>query len=101
MLSPAPLPLLRVATTWALPGLGLLAVPDGPTPHLAGLPLHTALAIEIRRPDGTRQPAVATVEEMSRTGADAVRGLLLDVSPDQALLPGTIIWLSGLAPTMW
>ena len=46
--------LLRVATAWPLPGLGLLVLPAGPTPYLAAYPLHTALAVEACLPDGTR-----------------------------------------------
>ena len=45
--------LLRVVASRPLPGLGLLALPDGPTPYLAACGLHTALAIEAHLPDGT------------------------------------------------
>lgn len=91
-----PLLLLRVAATWALPGLGLLALPDGPTPHLNAHPLHTALAVEAELPEGTRLTGRATVEEVIRpdtTDAPA-RGLLLDFGTAAALPPGTSIWLA-------
>ncbi|WP_460501651.1 hypothetical protein, partial [Hymenobacter agri] len=78
----SPILLLRVATTWPLPGLGLLAMPAGPTPHLTSLPLHTALPVDLHLPDGSRRPAVGTVEELSRAGAEAMRGLLRDPAPD-------------------
>jgi len=88
--------LLRVAAAWPLPGLGLLALPDGPTPHLAAYPLHTALAVEAVFPDGTCQPGTATVEEVTRADG-AARALLLDVGPatEPTLVPGTEIWLAG------
>ncbi|WP_210513827.1 hypothetical protein [Hymenobacter terricola] len=92
---PASLPLLRVAATWQLPGLGLLALPDGPTPPLAPFALHTALAVEARLPGGTRHAAIATVEEVTRPEApDApARGLLLDFGAAVELPAGTEIWL--------
>ncbi|WP_035557392.1 hypothetical protein [Hymenobacter sp. IS2118] len=87
--------LLRVAAAWPLPGLGLLALPAGPTPHLAGYALHTALAVELRRAVGTGCSGTATVEEVTRPEG-AVRGLLLDLgAADANLLPGTEIWLAG------
>ena len=89
--------LLRVAQTWPLPGLGLLALPDGPTPYLVACALHTALAIEVRRPDGTGDSGQATVEEVSRSSdADGpTRGLLLDLGLARELPVGTTIWLVG------
>ncbi|HEX8504878.1 MAG TPA: hypothetical protein VF630_05880 [Hymenobacter sp.] len=88
--------LLRVAATWALPGLGLLALPDGPTPGLDAYPLHTALAVEAASPTGTRLAGTATVEEVTRPdAADApARGLLLDFGTAATLPPGTSIWLT-------
>ena len=86
--------LLRVAAAWPLPGLGLLALPDGPTPHLAGYPLHTALAVLVAEPGGSPLPATATVEEVTRADRTE-RGLLLDAGVAGCeLLPGTEIWLA-------
>jgi len=87
--------LLRVAATWPLPGLGLLALPDGPATALAGYPLHAALALEAVLPDGTRHPAAATVEEVTRpeTPEAPKRGLLLDVGAAVSLPLGTELWL--------
>jgi hypothetical protein len=87
--------LLRVAAAWPLPGLGLLALPDGPAPTLGRYALHTALAVEAVLPDGTRHPAVATVEEITRpeTPDASVRGLLLDDGAATSLPPSTEIWL--------
>ena len=95
-----PLLLLRVAATWPLPGLGLLALPDGPTPYLAACALHTALAIEARRPDGTCHSGQATVEEVSRSAdaASPTRGLLLDLGLTRELPVGTTIELVGPLP---
>ncbi|MBF9239087.1 hypothetical protein I2I05_16915 [Hymenobacter sp. BT683] len=87
--------LLRVAATWPLPGLGLLALPTAPTPHLAAYALHTALAVEVVWPSGARCPGAATVEEITRTYS-VERGLLLDLGTVAATLPpGTEIWLVG------
>lgn len=91
---PPHLLLFRVATTWSLPGLGLLALPDGGSPHLMGYQLHTALAVAAVRPDGSQHRAIATVEEIERT-ASTERGLLLDFAPElvEQLPVGTEIWL--------
>ncbi|GAB2853102.1 hypothetical protein [Hymenobacter ruber] len=88
--------LLRIAATWPLPGLGLLALPDGPTPLLLPHALHTALAVVAILPDGSRQPGTATVEEVSRPDAapGPVRGLLLNMETASPLPPGTEIWLT-------
>ena len=95
-----PLLLLRVATAWPVPGLGLLALPSGSTPHLLPYALHTAVAVATTGPDGHRYEATATVEEITQPGATAsVRGLLLDVGTILDLLPGTEIWLrEGAGP---
>ncbi|HEX8330757.1 MAG TPA: hypothetical protein VF629_24715 [Hymenobacter sp.] len=85
---------MRVASAWPLPGLGLLVLPDSPTPQLDAYALHTAIAVEAVLPDGSRRAATATVEEITRDGAasTATRGLLLDV--EVATLPaGTTVWL--------
>ncbi|GAB3582526.1 hypothetical protein [Hymenobacter daeguensis] len=90
-----PILLLRAAASWPLPGLGLLALPDGPTPHLLPYALHTALAVVSIGPGGERHSGTATVEEVARpdeAGAP-VRALLLDLNGPVMLLPGTEIWL--------
>jgi hypothetical protein len=90
--------LLRVAAVWPLPGLGLLALPDGPTPYLAACPLHTALAVEIRLPDGGRHSSLATVEEVSHAAAAGpTSGLLLDLGLVRELPAGTTVWLTDKA----
>lgn len=91
--------LLRVATTWPLPGLGVLVLPTGPTPHLAGYPLHTTLGLEVAPPDATRYIATATVEEIMRDDAPdgPTRALLLDITEAELLPPGTEIWLTAPA----
>ena len=84
--------LLRVAATWPLPGLGLLALSAGPTPHLMAYGLHAAMAVEAVLPDGTRNAATATVEEITR-GAVPERGLLLDFGTGLGLPLDSEIWL--------
>lgn len=88
--------LLRVATTWPLPNLGLLALPAAP-PHLTAYPLHTALAVATTDPSGFCQAAIDTVEEVTYPDApnSPVRGLLLSFETATAtLLPGTEIRLA-------
>ncbi|MDB5268807.1 MAG: hypothetical protein JWP58_1847 [Hymenobacter sp.] len=98
MTAPAPTLLLRVAATWPLPGLGLLALPDGPTPHLTTYELHAAVAVEAVLPDGARHPATATVEEITR-GAIPERGLLLDFGASIAVPDSSEIWLARPQPS--
>ncbi|MDO7875318.1 hypothetical protein Q5H93_11290 [Hymenobacter sp. ASUV-10] len=83
--------LLRVQAAWPLPGLGLLVLPAGPTPALAGYALHAALTVRLELPDG---PAVATatVEEVSH-GAAPVQALLLHDLAQTAVPGGTAVWL--------
>ncbi|MFD2722040.1 hypothetical protein ACFST9_25200 [Hymenobacter monticola] len=87
--------LLRVAQAWPLPGLGLLALPEGTAPALAAYGLHAALAVAAVLPDGTRHAATATVEEVTRPDAaePPTRGLLLDLGAAVELPAGTAIWL--------
>ena len=88
--------LLRVASTWAVPGLGLLALPAVPTPNLQPYDLHTALLVVAIAPDGARYDATATVEEVTsdNVAGSNVRGLLLDFGLPVTLLPATEIWLA-------
>jgi len=91
--------LLRVAAAWPLPGLGLLVLPDGPTPYLAACALHAALAVAVQLPNGTYRAGPATVEEVSwADDASPTRGLLLDLVGLRDLPGGTSIWLAGLVP---
>lgn len=91
--------LLHAATTWLLPGLGVLVLPVGPTPHLAGYPLHTALEVEVAPPGAAPYTATATVEETTRDDAphSPTRALLLAITGAGPLPPGTNIWLAAPA----
>lgn len=91
--------LLRAAATWPLPGLGVLVLPTGPTPHLAGYPLHAALSVEVAPPSAARYTATATVEEITRDDAPdgPTRALMLDITEAEHLPPGTEIWLTAPA----
>jgi hypothetical protein len=88
--------LLRVGAVWPLPGLGLLALPDGSAPALAGYGLHTALAVTAVLPGGARHAAAATVEEVTRPEVpeEPTRGLLLNFSAALDVPVGTEIWLA-------
>ncbi|OGX90420.1 hypothetical protein [Hymenobacter coccineus] len=90
-MSDTPTLLLRVATTWAVPGLGLLALPAGPDGALRAHALHTALPIEARLPGGSVVSGTATVEEIDRVGVVSY-GLLLDLGALAAVPPGTEVW---------
>ena len=83
--------LLYVAAAWPLPGLGLLVLPAGPTPALAGYALHTALTVRLDLPDG-QATATATVEEVSHDAAP-VQALLLHDVAQTAVPAGTAVWL--------
>ena len=91
--------LLRAAATWSLPGLGVLVLPAGPTPHLAGYPLHTALQVEVAPPGAARYTATATVEETTHGSGfgGPTRALLLNITGAERLPPGTNIWLAAPA----
>lgn len=98
-MSPSPTLLLRVAAAWPLPGLGLLALPEGPTPYLASQPLHTALAVVLHLPNGSSYSGQSTVEELSRPEEPSpVQGLLLDLDGSYEVPPGTTIWLAQQPP---
>ncbi|MDB5233037.1 MAG: hypothetical protein JWR44_30 [Hymenobacter sp.] len=92
----APLLLMRVAAAWSLPGLGLLVLPEGPTPHLLPYALHAALAVEAVLPDSSRHAATATVEEVTRPEEPTVvaQSLLLDFNGPTDIPAGTEIWLA-------
>ncbi|AMJ67659.1 hypothetical protein [Hymenobacter sp. PAMC 26628] len=90
-MSDSPTLLLRVAAAWAVPGLGLLALPAGPDGALRAHALHTALPIEARLPGGPTAGGTATVEEIEREGV-ASYGLLLDLGALVTVPPGTEIW---------
>jgi hypothetical protein len=95
-MSDSPTLLLRVATAWAVPGLGLLALPDGADDALRAYALHTALPIEARLPGGP-VTGTATVEEVEREGV-ASYGLLLDLGALATMPPGTEIWQVPASP---
>jgi len=83
--------LLRVQAAWPLPGLGLLVLPAGPTPALAGYALHTALIVRLDLPN-EQVVATATVEEVSHDAA-SVQTLLLHDFAQTAVPDGTAVWL--------
>jgi hypothetical protein len=77
-----------VASSFRLPGLGLLVLPAAPLPHwLAIYDLHTALAITLPPGIQPHHSIIGTVEEVSQDD-QAQRALLLDFDPDTSLAPG-------------
>ncbi|SHM08435.1 hypothetical protein [Hymenobacter psychrotolerans] len=87
--------LLRVSESFALTGLGVLLLPESAAAELADLPLHTALALVLRYPDGTEAAAVASVEEIARPGRPETRTLLLTQEGAAAVPLGTEVWWQG------
>ena len=98
MMTPPLTLLMRVAAAWPLPGLGLLLLPEGPTPYLTAQPLHTALTVEVHLPDGSQQQGIATVEEVHHAAAAGpASGLLLDLGPAREVPVDSTIWLAAPA----
>lgn len=87
--------LLRVSESFALPGVGVLLLAEAAAVHLERLPLHTALALVLRHPDGTEAAAVASVEEIARPGRPETRALLLTQEGAGTVPIGTEAWWEG------
>lgn len=87
-----PEPLLEVAASWPLPGLGVLLLPASETPAgpLAAYELHTVLRVQLVLPTGEREEALASVEEVAHSGI--VRALLLTHESAVAVPPGTQVY---------
>jgi len=61
-----PQPLLTVATSFRLTGLGILAVPSTDSAALRQFTLHTKLLVTLTFPSGQHETMPASIEEMSR-----------------------------------
>jgi len=96
-----PLATLVLETSFRVPGLGVLAVPTGPTAAgLAAYALHTALAVTLLV-EG--QPPVAltgTIEELTRDGQPPRRALLLDFDPGGPLPGSARLQLEAILPSL-
>ncbi|RZJ93346.1 MAG: hypothetical protein EOO60_04790 [Hymenobacter sp.] len=79
-----------IATSFRLPGLGLLVVPAPPSPTwLADYALHTALSIALFIEGQQPVYSIGTVEELTHANQPIQRALLLDFAPDNLLPVGT------------
>lgn len=87
--------LMHVAESVPLTGLGVLLLPSIPLPALADHALHTGLALTLRFPNGQEEPAIASVEEVSRPEALDTRALLLTQDGAGPVPPGTEVWWTG------
>jgi hypothetical protein len=67
-----------IAKTFRLPGLGLLLLPAHPPDWLTHPPLHTALRLQLHRPNQLPLPLIATLEELAYDLQTPMRALLLD-----------------------
>ncbi|WP_151086569.1 hypothetical protein [Hymenobacter baengnokdamensis] len=84
-----------IASSWRVPGLGLLVLPAAPEPAwLAAPALHSEVALRLHRPAAPPLLLVATVEEIAYAGQPAARALLLDA--DLGKLPAIGSWLELL-----
>ncbi|MCR5887186.1 hypothetical protein LRS06_05210 [Hymenobacter sp. J193] len=86
--------------SFSLPGLGVLLLPENPSSVLSELALYSALAVQLRYPDGHAEAATATVEEVSRettatTKSSTVRALLLTHAEATPVPAGTEVWWAG------
>jgi hypothetical protein len=87
-----------VETSFRVPGLGVLALPNAPSPAwLAAYPLHTALAISMLTDSLPPTALTGTVEELAHDGQPPRRVLLLDFDPGGPLLAGTRLQVSAEA----
>ena len=87
--------LFRVDKIFPLPGLGVLLLPETTVPALHKLDLYTALKLQLRYPSGHSQTVLASVEEITREDASAIRGLLLTQESLPMVALGTEVWWTG------
>ena len=92
--------LFTVASSFRVPGLGLLVQPAAPAPAwLLAQPLHAALQVRLHQPGPETPLLPATVEEIARDGQAPARALLLDADPD-GLLPGAALELVAVVVSL-
>ncbi len=96
------LPVFYIASSFRVPGLGLLVRPAAPAPAwLADHPLHTALALALHHPGGPALGLPATVEELAHDDQPPTRVLLLDADPGP-LPAGAWLTLEAVpTPELW
>lgn len=87
--------LMRVRESRVLTGLGVLLLPETTPKKLAQLALHTPLTLRLRYPNKQEISAMASIEEMTRTGEPAIRVLLLTQEGATAVPVGTEVWVMG------
>lgn len=89
--------LMRVQESFALMGLGVLALPEEVDARLLTFDLHTVLAVQLIFPDGYIATGIASIEEVSRPSTDTAAGtetraLLLTHEAAAPLPTGTCIY---------
>ena len=97
---PAPGPAaFLVATSFRVPGLGLLVQASPPAPAwLAAHSLRTALALRLHRPGWPALSVGATIEELTRDGQPAARALLLDADPEGPMPANAWLEFAAIIP---
>ena len=87
-----------VASSFRVPGLGVLVQPAAPAPAwLLAQPLHASLQVRLHWPGHESMLLPATVEEVTRDGQEPTRTLLLDADPGE-LPPSATLELVAVAP---
>lgn len=88
-----------VATSFRLPGLGLLVLPLSPAPTwLVDYALHTAISVTLLIEAQHPISLIGTIEELARDGQPAQRAILLDFVPKDLLAAGARIEISDEQP---
>ena len=96
--------LLEVYECFTLTGLGVMLLPTGSVAALERLELHTVWPVVLAWPDGRREVAVASVEEITRheehfgKKATQERGLLLTHEEATKPPPGTRVFRLPTSP---
>lgn len=99
---PEPLGLFVVASSFRVPGLGVLALPAAPTPGwLATCALHTAVAVTLLAEGHSPTALTGTAEELTHDGQPPRRALLLDFDPGGPLVSGTRLQIEAILPSLF
>lgn len=89
-----------IASSFRLPGLGMLVIPRSPEPDwLSSLPLHTPLTITLPRDNQSSiAPLIGTVEEIQHDNSRSRRALLIDLDAkiSRVLVEGTQLTISNI-----
>jgi hypothetical protein len=98
---PEPFGILVVASSFRLPGLGVLVLPTEPVPAwLATCALHTAVAVTLLAQGHSPTALTGTAEELTHDGQPPRRALLLDFDPGGPLPSGARLQIEAILPSL-